>query len=373
MNILETFNRVVTDPYTYADTWKRDSGRRVMGYFCSYTPEEIIHAAGALPFRLFGTKENISLADAHLQTYCCSLVRGGLEDALQGKLSFLDGTVFPHTCDSIQRLSDIWRLNAGLSLHMDVVLPVKLNTESARTYMMDIIKKFRKDLEKGIGVSISDEDLLRSIRLYNNIRDLLGRVFSIKNRHPDAIAGNDLYRIMKSSMIIDREKLVDDLQTLVDNLEKEATESADRGSKRVILAGGVCNHPDIYDLLEDSGGTVIWDELCTGTRYFEGRIREDGDPVEAIAGRYYDRIVCPAKHSTSTSRGENLVRLVKEKNADGVIFLTLKFCDPHSFDYPYMKEFLDREEIPSMHLEVEEQLPPEGQLRTRFETFVGML
>ncbi len=67
------------------------------------------------------------------------------------------------------------------------------------------------------------------------------------------------------------------------------------------------------------------------------------------------------------------LRIVKEKDARGVVFFFLKFCDPHAFDYPYMKEFLDREGIPSMMFEVEDQLPSEGQLRTRFETFVDML
>jgi benzoyl-CoA reductase subunit C len=64
---------------------------------------------------------------------------------------------------------------------------------------------------------------------------------------------------------------------------------------------------------------------------------------------------------------------VREHKVDGVIFLMLKFCDPHAFDYPYLKGFLDAENVPSMLLEIEGQLPPEGQLMTRFETFIEML
>ena len=87
------------------------ANRKIIGHLCSYTPEEIIYAAGFHPLRLFSSKSDIVLAENHLQAYCCSLVRGVLEDSLSGKLDFIDGTVFPHTCDSIQRLSDIWRLN----------------------------------------------------------------------------------------------------------------------------------------------------------------------------------------------------------------------------------------------------------------------
>ena len=74
-----------------------------------------------------------------------------------------------------------------------------------------------------------------------------------------------------------------------------------------------------------------------------------------------------------TARGENLVRLSGQYQVQGVILLQLKFCDPHSFDYPYLKETLDRAGIPNMILEIEAQLPPEGQLLTRFETFIHML
>jgi benzoyl-CoA reductase subunit C len=113
--------------------------------------------------------------------------------------------------------------------------------------------------------------------------------------------------------------------------------------------------------------------MCTGSRYFEGAISQEGDPIAAIAGRYFERVICPAKHTSITARGEALVAQARENNVQGVIFLLLKFCDPHSFDYPYLKEFLDRENIPSMLLEIEDALPAQGQLLTRFETFVQML
>ena len=132
-------------------------------------------------------------------------------------------------------------------------------------------------------------------------------------------------------------------------------------------------YPDIYHLIEKAGADVIWDDLCTGTRYFQGLADESGDPVEALADRYMSRIVCPAKHMDMTARGAHLRRLVDEKRIDGVVFLFLKFCDPHGFDYPYLKSFMEEAGVPTLLLEVEEQLPSEGQFRTRFETFIDML
>ena len=132
MKSLRLLEEIAGNPYDYARRWKEKTGRPVIGYLCTYTPEEIVHAAGALPLRLFGESADASAADAHLQAYSCSLARGVLADALQGKLDFLSGAVFPHTCDTVQRLSDLWRINAGFSFHADVVLPVKLDTKSAR-------------------------------------------------------------------------------------------------------------------------------------------------------------------------------------------------------------------------------------------------
>jgi len=130
------FKNAVADPAAYASRWKTDTGKKVLAAVCSYTPVEVIHAADALSFRVFGTTGDFSLADGHLQAYCCALVRGILNDVLAGKLGAIDGAVFPHTCDSMRRLSDIWRLNTTFALHQDVVLPVKLNTETAKVYMV---------------------------------------------------------------------------------------------------------------------------------------------------------------------------------------------------------------------------------------------
>jgi benzoyl-CoA reductase subunit C len=374
MKQIEECYQILKDPNGYVKRFKAESGRKVVGTFCSYAPEEIILAAGAHPFRLFGSGEKIRMAEAHLQSYCCSLVRGALEDALGGRLEFLDGVVFPHTCDSIQRLSDIWRLNVSACFHLDVVLPVKLDTDGAAQYLIDVLRRFRGALGEKLSVTISDDDLRAAIRTMNRIRAALTRIYALKGERPEILKGNDLYALVRAAMIMDRTRAESLLEEVAAELEKKSTsEVAAPPKKRIVLSGGVCNHPDIYTIIEEAGGAVVGDDLCTGSRYFSGPIDEKADPVTAIAGRYLDRIVCPAKHRGLTDRADHLVRLVREKRAQGVIFFLLKFCDPHAFDYPYLKEALDRAGVPSLFLEVEDRLPADGQLRTRFEAFVEMI
>jgi benzoyl-CoA reductase subunit C len=353
--------------------FKVESGRKVVGTFCSYAPEEIILAAGAHPFRFFGSGEKIRLADAHLQAYCCSLVRDALEDALGGRLEFLDGVVFPHTCDSIQRLSDIWRLNVPACFHLDVVLPVKLDTDGARQYLIDVLNRFRKELGEKLGVTISDDDLRAAIRTCNRICATLARIYYLKSDWPEILKESDLYALVRAAMVMDRGRLADLLEEVAVELAQRGGWAAGPPKKRIVLSGGVCNHPDIYTIVEEAGGAVVGDDLCTGFRYFSSAIDEKADPVTAIAGRYLERVVCPAKHRGLTDRADHLVRLVREKRAQGVIFFLLKFCDPHAFDYPYLKEALDRAGVRSVVMEVEDRLPGDGQLRTRFEAFVEMI
>ena len=371
MDPIQELRAVAADPTVYAHQWKRDTGGKVIGTLCSYAPEELILTGNALAYRIVGGSTGISRADAHLQAYSCSLVRGALEDALGGQLDFLDGAIFPHTCDSIQRLSDIWRLNAKTGFHLDAVLPVKLNTASAREYMARVMGKARTEIEQSLERSITEEDLQQANKVYNTIRTTMQRLYALRSERPGIIAGRDVHAIVRASMVMDRRTFADKLNQVVQDLEQRSEEKT--SGKRIFLSGGVCNLPDLYGSIEAAGGRVVGDDLCTGSRGLTGLIETVGDPIAAIAERYAQRAVCPAKHAGIATRGEELVRLAKTHRADGVVFVFLKFCDPHAFDYPYLKSMLDDAGIPNLLVELEEQTASQGQFQTRCEAFMEML
>ena len=368
---IRQLRQIADAPYAYARQWKAATGGRVVATLCSYAPEELILAAGLLGLRIVGGPGSISLADRHLQSYCCSLVRGALETALAGELDFLDGAIFPHTCDSIQRLSDIWRINAGTGFHLDVVLPVKLDTPSARDYMIAVLRKARADLESALEESIGDEAIARAVDTLNAIRTAMQRIYTLRRERPGILPGSDLHAIVRASMVMERHDFLAALTRIVDDLEAAPAPAA--AGRRIFLSGGVCNLPDIYGIIEAAGGTVVGDDLCTGARGLTGLVAAGEDPVAAIADRYLARAVCPAKHAGVTRRGDELVRMVKQTAAEGVIFLYLKFCDPHAFDIPDLKKTLDAEGIPCLLVELEEQTVSRGQFRTRCEAFIEML
>lgn len=346
------------------------TSRKIIGYMCSYVPEELIHAAGFHPLRLFSSKSDIILAENHLQAYCCSPVRGVLEDSLSGRLDFLAGTVFPHTCDSIQRLSDIWRIKNKYEFFWDVVWPAKLNTQSAKAYMQQVLINLKTDLENACDKKITDTALHDSICLYNKIRTYLSKIYTLNSQTPGLIKPRDLQTIVKGTMIMDRQTVADLLQNIVEQFEKKEVKA--NKAKRILISGGICDSPDVYTIIEECGGVVVADDLCTGQRWFDNQIDETIDPVSAMVNRYAHRSPCPAKHTSLTYRGDHLVELAKKNNTDGIIFMLLKFCDPHGFDYPYLKEFLDKNHIKNMLCEMDDQQNL-GQLSTRIETFIHMI
>lgn len=369
MKYLRPFYTVVDHPFEYAAKWKKEHNGKVIGHFCSYTPEEIILAGGLLPFRLFSARANALLADAHLQSYCCNLVRSVLDDALAGKFDFLDGVVFPHTCDSIQRLSDIWRMNLDFCFHIDVMLPVKLETNSAKIYMHGVLKRFKQDLENKMDIRITRDNLADAIATFNRLRGYIRKLYQIKRKNPFSISAGDIQTVVKASMLMDRQAFVALMPGLIEILEdREQGESG--GLKRLVLAGGACHMPEIYQIVENSGAIIVHDDLCTGARYVDGQIDTNGDPIDSVARRYLEKESCPAKHKGLNQRGERLVESIRHNHADGVIFLVLKFCDPHAFDYPYVHALLTAEGIPCLLLEIEGPQTSGEQLKTRCEAFV---
>jgi len=397
--ILSTFTEAQESPYT---NWPdRYPDHRAMGYFCTYVPEELIHAAGFVPVRIRSGGETPSRADAHLQSYTCALCRSALDQALRGDLDFLQGVVFPHTCDTLQALTDIWRMSFPDPYVETIVQPVTLSSPSTRPYLIAELQRFRRSLEELIGQEISDQALSASIELYNEKRRLLARLYDLRDRlsAPELFAATDAGFVMPPE---DYNPLLGELVELLAEQKLNVPPSLPgRGRGRVdpqeprppglILVGAVLDDPAILTIVEELEARIVGDDLCTGSRYFAQPAETDGDPIAALADRYLKRLPCPAKYHPENERDEHLIRLVNETQADGVVFVLLKFCDPHAFDYAMISPLSfppppvppnfggagGRDEgggatVPHLRLEME-HAPALDQWRTRLQAFLEMI
>jgi bcr-type benzoyl-CoA reductase subunit C len=367
--ILNRFREIEKKRYTTVEEWKNGS-KRTLGYFCTYTPEEMIHSAGILPARILGEKEDISLADLHLPNFACSFVRSSLESALKGKNDCLDGAVFPQSCDSLQVLSDVWRRNFPGKFYSSVISPAKMNGKDSLRYFISELNRFKQDLESFIGRAITERELQESIKAYNENRRLLEELYAIR-RKSCTISASDVLAVLISGMLLPKAEHTEMLSQLISHLQSVPPQVS--GKPRVVLSGNICSSPDIIELIEDAGMIVVDDDLCIGSRYFLGQIDESIAPLEAIARRYLQKVHCPCKYSEDFDRGEYLLNLVANSEAQAVIFLQVKFCDPHLFDYPYLAQNLQANGIPHLLIEYEQQSSLLSPIKTRLEAFCEVL
>ena len=362
--ILGTLTEAQQAPYT---NWPdRYPGHRAMGYFCTYVPEEIIHAAGFVPLRIRSGDQTPSRADAHLQSYTCALCRSALDQGLRGDLSFLHGVVFPHTCDTIQALADIWQMSFPDLYAETIVQPVNLSSASTRPYLIDELQRFRHSLEELIGQEISDQATRSSIELYNEKRRLLTRLYDLR----DWLTAPELFAATGAGFVMPPLEYNQLLGKLVELLAEE--ESTPQDEPGLILVGAILDDPVVLTTVEELGARIVGDDLCTGSRYFAQPVVADGDPIADLADRYLHRLPCPAKYHPDHQPGEHLLKLVNESKADGIVFVLPKFCDPHAFDYAMIKEKLDAAAVPHLRLEME-HAPALGQWRTRLQAFLEMI
>lgn len=355
------------DPYSYARGFKDRTGKPVIGFFCCYAPEELIHAAGALPVRITGRNAPVSKSGAHLQNYCCSLARTSLDMALEGDLDFMEGTVFVHTCDTMMRLSDIWRLNAGFAVHLDTVLPVRFEGDAALNYMREEIASFRDRLTDAVG-PVDDAAILESIKLYNHNRALLAELYAMRRDDPAILPSDKALWLVASSALMEKSEHNALLEQAIGELKTEGGGPANK--VRLFGVGSVMEQYDFLSVVEQAGGTFVDDDFCTGHRYFDAPASETGDPLESVVMRLTDRALCPCKNRPSDGRAECIPQRAKDADAAGAVFFQFKFCEPHAFDYPHVKKALDEAGIPSLLLEIEQGSVSIEQLRTRVEALI---
>jgi benzoyl-CoA reductase subunit C len=378
--MLNTLVKIARAPLS--DWPNRYPGQQAMGYLCSYVPEEIIHAAGLVPVRVRGTTAPLGRVDAHLQSFTCALCRSTLDQILSGELDFLVGTVFAHTCDAMQAQADLWRINTGQAHFVDTVMqPVNLGTPAARPYLVAELNRFRERLAAFTGTAITTADLWASITLYDETRRLVSKLQDVHG-HPSVrthLSVCDYFAVLDAAQVMPRKEFNLLLAQLLDSATALQRDDAlpYAVGPRLFLVGAVLDEPRLLDLLQDLGAQVVGDDLCSGSRHFYDQVSAEGDPagadpIDALANYYLRRPPCPTKLHPTHDSDRYLLDQMRQVQAQGVIFVVEKFCEPYAFDYALIRLALDKANVPYLLLEME-QMPSLEALRTRLQAFVEIL
>ena len=340
-------------------------GRPVIGTLCSHVPVEILHAAGALPLRLWGPAEEIGRADALLQTYICPPVRHLMAQGLSGRYAFLDGLIHTYCCDANCGLFNIWRRDLKPRFSRMVSLPYQA-TEAAVDYALTEFRGLADALAAFTGKPFPELALVESIRLYEEARGLLRDLYRRKQEGA-GIPYREIYRQNLLFQILPIERFL----PLCRECRPLAAAGASPKTFRILLSGSVVADEEILERIEGLGGRIVADDTCLGLRPLQGKIAESGDPLRALAAFYLERPPC-ASRADLPSRRDYLLSAVAAAGAEAVIFIHQKFCDPHLSDHPLLKRTLEERGIPQLQFELEGE-GMTAQIQTRLEGFFEML
>ncbi|RJQ05585.1 MAG: 2-hydroxyacyl-CoA dehydratase [Bacillota bacterium] len=358
-----------------------------VGYVCSYVPEEIILAAGLHPVRLGARPGPTGPADSRLQSFSCSFARALLDGLLSGRWNGLEGFVFAYTCDSLRAAFESWRISAppGRLVHF-LNLPARIEGPGVLDYAASEMRRLSEALGGVDGAHPpTPDDLAWAIGLIGAVRQNLEGLARVRRARPDLLPGSTYMAMARGAAVLDRREAATLTAAVADELTAAmgATVSPSRtpsgapprpggGRPRVLVLGGYLETEEPLRLIEESGADIVSDDLCLGGRRLEFGAGDDSDPYRRLAAMYLGRTPCPTKHPPDR-RFEEIRSRATTDGVDGAIFLLQKFCDPHAFDYPALRDTLAEAGVPSLVIEVELGAVSTGQARTRLEAFIETL
>ncbi len=358
----------------------KDQGRRIMGYLCAYSPVEIMHAAGFVPFRIKGSvSEPITRADAQMETIVCPLVRSCFDLALKGRYDFLDGIVIPHACDSIARSYSTIRHSLNLPYSHFVNVPHTIKDISL-DFFKEELKIFRKSLSHFTNQEISDDDLARSVGAYNTQRAKIRELYELRKPDPPLISGTELIKTLVAVMGLPAEESIGLLDKVISEAQQRGESLAKKGARLMVIGGQVDDAPFI-ELIEANDACVVADDLCPGARESGIDIPITDNPLDGIAERYLRGIYCGRTYRGESGNFErdleerfgHIGRFIKDYKVDGVILYIYRYCDPFGFEVPAMEHYIDSFKVPVLYLEDEYAMASIGRLRTRVQAFLEMI
>lgn len=358
----------------------RKDGGKVFGSFCVFVPDEVIMAADGIGVGLCGGSDFwVPDGEKVLPRNMCPLIKASVGAKLSGTCPYFqsaDMLVGETTCDGKKKAWEI----LGEYTPMHVMDLPQMKREKDYDHFKEEINIFKEKVEDLTGNKVTLESLKEKIKLVNDKRRVLQRLYDARKSEKLPISGKDALLITQVAFYDDPNRFIEKTNELCDELEERIEKNISvfkDDTPRILLTGTPMAIPNwkMHHLIETSGGAVVCEEACTGTKYFERLVDENitdlDSGLKALSDRYMG-INC-ACFSPNEGRIEDIIRLYKEYNADGVIYNSLPFCHTYAIEYKKVKDALDKEGIPVMMIESDYSMQDAGQINTRLEAFFEMI
>jgi len=374
--IFAAFEAAAESPLTSAKAWKAAHGTPVIGSFPMHFPGELAHAAGCLPVILQENHEPITVGHGMIYPFYCGYTRSVVDQACKGDYDFLDAIMFGDHCVQVLGAADVVRAKLPKTRVHFYQLISSMSDPWSHARARETFAGLKEGLEEMIGHPIDDDATRASIRLFNKNRQLLRKLYEMRRSGTANLTAKQMQLMVKSSMVMDKASHCALLEALI--IELEATAATRKRGVRVYLSGHFCQAPKlgILDLIESCGGIVVDDDLYHGQRYISTDVDETGDPLSALAKWYLQRnlkVPCPTRVDQNADWETYLLDAMAKSKAEGMIVLMAKFCEPHMYYYPEIKEAFEAKGVPHLLIETEHETTALEGIRTRVEAFLEMV
>jgi benzoyl-CoA reductase subunit C len=358
--------------------WKAAApGRKAIGYMPVYVPRELIHAAGMLPVGILGGGDALEViqGDAYYQSYICRIPRSTIELGLTGRLDCLDGMLFPSICDVIRNLSGMWQILFKDKYVRYVDVPQNYQDEVGGTFYIEEMQQIREDLAKLRGAPITDAELNASIGVYNDNRRAIRELYTYRASKPWQAPTSEVYLLLRAGMVLPVEAhtaLVREYLAAVEQLPRPKRDNA-----RVVINGSFCEQPPLALIksIEMSGCYIVDDDFMLVTRWLLDDVPADRDPLDELSKAFLHRSASTAAkyENTREEKGVFLMKQVKTRGAEGVIFAAPSFCDPALLERPMLQDVLARQKIPYTAFKYAENTGQMAPIREQAGTFADSI
>ena len=357
----------------------RQSGKKVVGTFCVYVPEEIILAADGICIGLCaGAEVGTDEAEKFIPRNTCALIKAFMGFKLAGLCPYVQLTdliVGETTCDGKKKAYEIFQDLTGKVYVMEI--PNMKNEESKKLWHAEVVR-FKDTIEAITRKNLGVEDLKKGASLVNGKRRALQRLSGLRAADPVPISGLDALLVNQVSFYDDPVRFTQMTNQLCDELQervKKGTGVVPKGTSRVLISGSPMAIPNwkLHFIIEGSGAVVVGEESCVGERNFRDLLDENfstvDEALEKMAARYLE-IDC-ACFTPNDERLQNIKSMTKKLNAQGVIHYALQFCTPYMMEAYKVEKAIGS--TPFLRMETDYSMEDVGQLKTRVEAFLEML
>ncbi len=367
--LIDRLREVANNPRKQLDEYLAQ-GKKAVGVFPFYAPEEIIYAGGMVPFGVWGGKGPIEKAKEYFPTFYYSLALRCLEMGLDGTLNGLSACMLTTLDDTLRPLSQNYKVSVGRKIPMIFLNHGQHRKEDfGKKYNAKIFKKAKEELEKICDVRIKDEALRNAFEIYNENRAEKRRFIKLAADHPQTIKASDRCLILKASYFMLKDEHTKLLKELNDKLEELPEEAWD--GMRVVTSGIITDNDSLLKLFDDFKICIVADDVAHESRGLKIDIDITiEDPMLALADQFARMDEDPLLYDPDIfKRPRYVVNLVKENNADGCLLFMMNFNDTEEMEFPSLKQEFEKENLPLIKMGYDQQMEDFGQVKTQLETF----